>query len=67
MGTKILFFGGFGPMEETETAEQEEAEFKWFSDLFSFDTGMHHVVFGCSTFIRIPLTFKLPVVPKIKI
>ena len=41
MGTKIIFFGGFGPLEnlETEKSEQEEAEFGWFNDLFSFDTG----------------------------
>lgn len=40
MGTKIIFFGGFGPLEnlETEKSEQEEAEFGWFNDLFSFDT-----------------------------
>jgi len=37
MGTKILFFGGFGPLEETDPA-QEGAEFGWFNDLFSFDT-----------------------------
>ena len=41
MGIKIIFFGGFGPLEnlETEKSEQEEAEFGWFNDLFSFDTG----------------------------
>ena len=43
MGTKILFFGGFGPLEETDPA-QEGAEFGWFNDLFSFDTGMYSCV-----------------------
>ena len=43
MGTKILFFGGFGPLEnrETGTSEPDEAEFGWFNDLFSFDTGIN--------------------------
>lgn len=41
MGTKILFFGGFGPLEdpETDTTEPDQAQFGWFNDLFSFDTG----------------------------
>jgi len=43
MGTKILFFGGFGPLEETDPA-QEGAEFGWYNDLFSFDTGMYSCV-----------------------
>lgn len=40
MGTKILFFGGFGPVEDTETdtSEPDQAQFGWFNDLFSFDT-----------------------------
>lgn len=40
-GTKIFFFGGFGPLEDAETEDQEGAAFGWFNDLFSFDTGMH--------------------------
>jgi len=41
MGTKILFFGGFGPVEDTEadTSEPDQVQFGWFNDLFSFDTG----------------------------
>lgn len=47
MGNKILFFGGFGPLEEPDTNSQEEgAEFGWFNDLFCFDTGIHHVQLG---------------------
>ncbi|XP_078380436.1 kelch domain-containing protein 1-like [Oculina patagonica] len=40
MGTKILFFGGFGPMEDldTDATEPDQAQFGWFNDLFSFDT-----------------------------
>ena len=43
MGTKILFFGGFGPLEdsETDTTEPNQAQFGWFNDLFSFDTGTY--------------------------
>ena len=43
MGTKILFFGGFGPLEDAEidTAEPEQAQFGWFNDLFSLDTGTY--------------------------
>jgi len=43
MGTKILFFGGFGPLEDAEidTAEPAQAQFGWFNDLFSFDTGTY--------------------------
>lgn len=37
-GTKIFFFGGFGPLEDAETEDQEGAAFGWFNDLFSFDT-----------------------------
>ena len=44
MGTKILFFGGFGPLEETDTSQEGGADFGWFNDLFSFDTGLHHVI-----------------------
>ena len=39
MGTKILFFGGFGPLEDADT-EGDGADFGWFNDLFRFDTGM---------------------------
>lgn len=44
MGTKILFFGGFGPVEDTETdtSEPDQAQFGWFNDLVSFDTGTLH-------------------------
>ena len=43
MGTKILFFGGFGPLEDSETddTEPDQAQFGWFNDLFSFDTGTY--------------------------
>lgn len=44
MGTKVLFFGGFGPLEETDTSQEEGADFGWFNDLFSFDTGVYHVM-----------------------
>lgn len=41
MGTKILFWGGFGPSEEPDIVQGEGAKFKWFNDLFCFDTGMY--------------------------
>lgn len=44
MGTKILFFGGFGPLEDPETDPAEpadQAQFGWFNDLFRFDTGTY--------------------------
>lgn len=43
MGSKVLFFGGFGPLDESDNDDDEskevEAEFGWFNDLHSFDTG----------------------------
>ena len=50
MGTKILFFGGFGPLEHLEADIEEcgQAEFGWFNDLYSFDTGVYDVTFTYS-------------------
>ena len=41
MGSKALFFGGFGPINESNDDESKEgeAEFGWFNDLYSYDTG----------------------------
>ena len=43
MGTKVLFFGGFGPLDDEEGHESEagEAEFGWFNDLYGYDTGKY--------------------------
>jgi len=39
VGSKIYFFGGFGPREENES---EDAEFTWYNDLHTFDTGEYY-------------------------
>ena len=39
MGAKILFFGGFGPISDSSDVQSGQAEFSWFNDLYSFDTG----------------------------
>jgi hypothetical protein len=41
MGKKMVIFGGFGPKvgHQGGSCQQGEAEFEWFNDFYSFDTG----------------------------
>ena len=40
MGTKILYFGGFGPINDGMDTAEEGADFTWFNDVHILDTGL---------------------------